>query len=421
MIKFWRRWGRWLAVLAILAGAGFLSTVKVSSPALQWSALTPTPRPEGPHSSPLPDLGKEKGGRGNEVRALPTPAITPTVGEAATLTPTGTGVPSDASTPIPTITRAPVLPTLTPTGDATPPAAAEGYPPATPTTTISNPPVSNPIPGSPIPNPPLSLLPFQPANGRPRIVVLDPGHGGSEVGAGIAGLAEKDVNLTIALKLRTLLEKEGLKVVLTRDSDRRVYVSPDGRLPAGYNATRADLQERIDIANRAGADVFISIHNNGAADPDQSGTEVWYDGKRPFAAFNQALAEAAQAALVEAIRGAGHPVVDRGIKEDSQFRVFQGRAYPIFVLGPPRTGTTNSRATQMPAILGETLFLSNPVEAELLKQDRILAAIAAGYRDGVLRYFRWIDEGKLTMPPGGWPPETPNYYELATPTPGRNP
>jgi len=404
MIARITRWGKWLVVLAILIGASWSGVIQLPAQESPQPAITPQPQATG-----LVDM--------RTLTSRP-PAVT--------VTPTSTG--GDAQRDTPAVPLGTLIPT--PASDTMPPAAAEGYPPATPTgtavqlntpTAVAS--LSPVIPTATTASPATAIpsAPFQPANGRPRIVTLDPGHGGSEVGAGIAGLAEKDVNLTIALKLRALLEKEGFQVVLTRDSDRRVYIPPDGRLPAGYNATRADLQERIDIANRAGADVFVSIHNNGAADPNQSGTEVWYDGKRPFAVYNQALAEMVQAALVAAIREAGHPVVDRGIKEDSQFRVFQGRTYPIFVLGPPRSGATDSRATQMPAILGETLFLSNPVEAGLLKQDQMLAAIAAGYRDGLLRYFQLIDTGKLTLPPGGWPPESPNYYAPTTPTPGRSP
>lgn len=262
--------------------------------------------------------------------------------------------------------------------------------------------------------------PFQPAAGRARVVVLDPGHGGPEVGAaGGNGVAEKDVNLTIAVKLKDLLEGEGMRVVLTRDGDRRASTAPDAASSAQYSATRMDVQARVDIANAARADVFLSIHNNGSAVPAEGGTEVWWDGRRPFAAFNQALAQQVLASLVQAIRAAGYPVTNRGLKEDTHFRVRQGRSFPIFVLGPPRTGVTTTRATQMPAVLGETLFLTNPVEAQLLAREDVQFAIARGYRDGLLRYFRLIDDGALILPPDGLPPEVPNYYDIApTPAPG---
>jgi hypothetical protein len=69
----------------------------------------------------------------------------------------------------------------------------------------------------------------------------------------------------------------------------------------------------------------------------------------------------------------------------------------------------------MPAVLGETLFLSNPTEARLLGTDAMVNTIALGYREGLLRYFRLIDDGVLALPPGGLPPEQPNHYEQAFP------
>ncbi|MDO8672466.1 MAG: N-acetylmuramoyl-L-alanine amidase [Dehalococcoidia bacterium] len=229
----------------------------------------------------------------------------------------------------------------------------------------------------------LLLHPFMPAGGRARIIVLDPGHGGAEVGAAGAGLAEKNVNLSIAKELRSLLEQDGMKVVLAREDDSRANaLLADGSLQA-TSATRQDLQARLDLANREQADVYISIHNNGSGNPDMSGTEVWYDGKRPFGAFNAALADETLAAILDNIHGLGYPTKNRGLKEDSNYRVFNGRAYPLFVLGPPRSGSGASRAAQMPAILGETLFLSNPAEAWQLTRVEMISAIAEGYRQGL--------------------------------------
>jgi N-acetylmuramoyl-L-alanine amidase len=263
---------------------------------------------------------------------------------------------------------------------------------------------------------PLPLHPFLPAKGQARVVALDPGHGGPEVGSAGGGVAEKDVNLKIALKLRQLLEQDGFRVLLTREGDYRAASPENPQASGSYPATRLDLQARIDLANAAGADVYISIHNNGSTLPQDAGTEVWWDGGRPFAAYNKALAGEMLSALLGAIRAAGYPAVNRGLKEDSDFRVRNGRSFPIFVLGPPRTGAATTRATKMPAVLGETLFLTNPAEARLLASDAMLTAIARGYHAGLLAYFRLIDEGALALPPGGLPGETPNHYD--TPFPG---
>lgn len=300
--------------------------------------------------------------------------------------------------------------TVTPTVPP-PPAAAEPAAAAPPAAGQAS------QPAAAAPPPTLPLHPFLPANGRPRVVALDPGHGGPEVGAAGAGVAEKDVNLRIALKLKALLERDGMIVVLTRDSDRRAVPPPGFEPPPDWRDTRKDLQARIDIANLAGADVFISIHNNGSSNPNERGTEVWWDGRRPFAAYNRALAELVLEELLRHIRAAGYPPVNRGLKEDSNFRMWQGRAFPIFVLGPPRAGAVTTRATNMPAVLGESLFLSNPSEAVQLTREEMLDAIARGYHAALTRYFRLIDDGTLALPPEGLPPETPNHYDLPGPTP----
>ncbi len=294
----------------------------------------------------------------------------------------------------------------------TPPAAAEE--PAAPAPPVADPASQPPAPASSVA---LPLHPFLPANGRPRVVALDPGHGGPEVGAAGAGLAEKDVNLRIALRLKALLERDGMIVVLTRDGDRRAVPPPGFEPPPDWRDTRKDLQARIDIANLAGADVFLSIHNNGSPNPGERGTEVWWDGRRPFAAYNRALAELVLEELLRHIRAAGYPTVNRGLKEDSSFRIWQGRAFPIFVLGPPRTGAVTTRAGNMPAVLGESLFLSNPTEALQLTREEMLDAIARGYHAAITRYFRLIDEGTLALPPEGLPPETPTHYDIPGPQP----
>lgn len=220
-------------------------------------------------------------------------------------------------------------------------------------------------------------------DGAKRVIALDPGHGGPESGAAAYGLVEKDVNLDIALKLADLLRAEGYEVVLTRDTDRATSPLYTGGGYAG--GLRYDVQARVDIANAAGADLFISIHNNGG-DPGQSGTEVWYNVGRPFSDRNVALAELVQANLIERIRALGYTAVDRGIKDDTNFRIFRGRPYNLYVLGPG-TGARPHEPTQMPGVLGESLFISHAGDAAMLAQESTIDAIAAGYRDAVAAYF----------------------------------
>lgn len=275
--------------------------------------------------------------------------------------------------------------------------AAAAEPPGGPSSIEATPPVV-------VPTPEYS---FTQAEAGKRTIVIDPGHGGPwDVGAvhrnayGGVDVVEKGVNLRIALKLRDLLEEANYRVVLTRDADRgTLEVESD---EPGNRRIRADLQARVNTANEARADLFISIHNNGSTSPGESGTEVWYSKDRPFAAQNLALARLIQENLVKQIRAVGHDVRDRGVKDDSSFRIWQGRRFNLFVLGPPRNEPSSKTATLMPGALGESLFVTNAAEAALLRQERTLEAIARGYFDAIQGYFGMIDSGELAPPP---PPE----------------
>lgn len=220
--------------------------------------------------------------------------------------------------------------------------------------------------------------------GRLRTIAVDPGHGGPEVGATSGSMAEKNVNLQIALTLADLLANDGFRVVLTRDGDRAVH--PEYVQSGVRGQLTRDLQARVDIANRQNADLFLAIHNNGSGDPGQRGTEVWYNRLRPFADRNLALAELVLDGILYHLQAIGHPTLSRGVKDDTYFRFFRGRPFNIYVLSPG-DGPRPHVPTAMPGVLGESLFLSNPADAAALRRPETLAAIARGYRDAVLGYF----------------------------------
>lgn len=215
-----------------------------------------------------------------------------------------------------------------------------------------------------------------------KTICIDPGHGGPSDGAVNGQLKEKDVNLKIALKLRGLLEAEGYNVVLTRDSDR----APSATAFRDWAGVTEDLQARVDIANAVNADLFISIHNNAAGNASVSGTEVWYSGSRTFGDENKRLAELVQAGMLNELRAIGYNSKDLGIKDDINFGAWTGRAGNIYVLGPG-TNPPEHVPTQMPGVLGESLFLSNSGDAQVLSSDSGLDAIAKGYRNGIVSYF----------------------------------
>ncbi|MEW6573012.1 MAG: N-acetylmuramoyl-L-alanine amidase [Bacillota bacterium] len=178
---------------------------------------------------------------------------------------------------------------------------------------------------------------------------LDPGHGGYDPGAiGPTGLKEKDVTLTVALGVASFLRNTPVEVVFTRSSDQVPW-------PADKNR---DLAMRSDIANRAGADLFLSIHCNSAVDSGANGTETYH-----FQGSTQGAKAAGsiQTRLVQTLK-----LRDRGIKTAN-----------YYVL----------RKTTMPAALTELAFISNPREAELLAQPGFRMKAARAVAQAVADFF----------------------------------
>ncbi|MBI2935006.1 MAG: N-acetylmuramoyl-L-alanine amidase, partial [Chloroflexi bacterium] len=171
--------------------------------------------------------------------------------------------------------------------------------------------------------PPEAVATEIPPLGGGRVVAIDAGHGGSEIGAVYrfadgTTILEKDLNLRVALKVGDLLTRAGYKPVLTRTTDNSVNNPPKsvtGRLPIGLDD---DLQARIDIANNAGAQLFLSIHFNGHTNQGLSGSEVYYCENRPFSADSQRFAGLLLANLKRALAGNGYADLKAVAKRDSQ-------------------------------------------------------------------------------------------------------
>ena len=215
-------------------------------------------------------------------------------------------------------------------------------------------------------------------------IVIDPGHGGHDPGAQARGLNEADLTLDIALRLEQLLQKEpGLEVVLTRRTD--VYIS---------------LEERTAIANREGADLFLSIHANTSRNTGARGVETYFlsfagsaDAEAVAARENSAhagemhklpdiiraitlnnkldesrdLAGMVQEALVSRLRRSSKAVQNRGVK----------KAPFVVLIG-----------AEMPSVLAEVSFMSNKQELQLLKTASYKNRIAEALQAAVMRYRR---------------------------------
>jgi N-acetylmuramoyl-L-alanine amidase len=251
----------------------------------------------------------------------------------------------------------------------------------------------------------LSIAGPLPAEARPALVgtgktvYIDPGHGGIETGAVHAGpdgkvnLIERDLNLKIGLKLRALLERDGFRVAMSRETAESPNTPPIDRNGDGRVTSRDEYQAVVDKAIDSKADLFVSIHNNGAGNKDASGTEVWFSPLRAFADKNLLFARLLQANLVASIHATGYNSVDRGIKDDSTYRVFNGRLYEIFVIGEADNTQFHPRAASIPGALGESLFLSNEADAAMLAKESTLDAIAQGYYNAIVQYFNRLAQG----------------------------
>jgi N-acetylmuramoyl-L-alanine amidase len=233
--------------------------------------------------------------------------------------------------------------------------------------------------------------PKPPPRGDPRrriTIAVDPGHGGEDPGAiGRRGTYEKHVALAIARKLKTMLDAEpGMRAMLTRDDD---YFVP--------------LAARVQKARRVQADLFVSIHADAFKTPTARGSSVFALSEHgATSAAAKWLAQKENAAdLIGGINlNVGDPVLARTLLDLSQTaqindslkvgrHVLEGMG-AVNTLHKPaveQAGFAVLKAPDIPSILVETAFISNPDEELKLRSDRHQARFAESMRDGIRRYF----------------------------------
>lgn len=192
-----------------------------------------------------------------------------------------------------------------------------------------------------------------------KLIVIDPGHGGPDSGAvGPTGLKEKDVNLAIALRLAELLRSSGARVKLLRTADTSVG-------PAGAGK-REELEARLAASEHLDADFFLSIHNNaiGGGDPARAyGTETYY-----YTPMSILPARILQDHLCAAL----------GTKN----RFISWR--PFYVL----------RQTDVPRVLVECAYVSNPAEERRLADPAFQERAAQALHQGLVEFFAMAASGK---------------------------
>ncbi|HTV86661.1 MAG TPA: N-acetylmuramoyl-L-alanine amidase [Dyella sp.] len=232
---------------------------------------------------------------------------------------------------------------------------------------------------------------------RQVIVAVDAGHGGKDQGAhGPDGLLEKNVTLAVARDLAAQINRQpGMKAILTRDGD---YFIP--------------LKQRYEIARRNQADLFVAIHADSYTSSDARGSSVWVlssRGKSSVAA--QMLADRENSSdLIGGVSLAAENDslasvlldMQQGWAVQASETVAQNVLNALSALGPTHRGYVEHanfvvlRSPDVPSILVETAFISNPVEERKLRDPVHQDQLATAIMDGVKRYFL------SNPPPGTW-------------------
>ncbi len=221
--------------------------------------------------------------------------------------------------------------------------------------------------------------------GSKRLVMLDPGHGGIDTGAiGRNGSQEKHVVLAIAKNVRAILRNHGIDARLTRTGD-----------------TFIPLYDRVEIAHKHGADLFMSIHADGFTNPKAAGASV-------FALSNRGASSAMAKYLSERENRADEvhllqQVLFDLVQTDTIKNSLTLGSHILKKIKPIHK--LHSRTTEqaafvvlkspsIPSVLVETSFITNPEEERLLGTTAFRQKIATAIANGIISYFHWFDNQK---------------------------
>lgn len=190
-----------------------------------------------------------------------------------------------------------------------------------------------------------------------KIICIDPGHGGTDVGAvghvGDKTVYEKNITLSIALPLRDMLTSAGAKVVMTRSTDKDVY--------GPWADADPELQARCDVANEAHADAFVSIHIDSFSNSTVDGTTAYY---YPKSSKDLLLAQMLHQSTMNTLS-----IPDRGVRSND-----------FYV----------NKYTTMPSVLMEMGFITNTHRAKMLTSSWAPRSIAQSLFNGLVNYFAAI-------------------------------
>ena len=188
-------------------------------------------------------------------------------------------------------------------------------------------------------------------------VVIDPGHGGEDGGAVANDIVEKDINLSISKKLKSVFRSSGFNVVLIRDKDE--MINNDGDTIGSKKIS--DMKNRLSIYNQNENNVVISIHQNKFTQEKYSGTQVFYSFKN---SNSEVLAQSIRNSIVTYLQ----PDNNRECKKTTK---------DIYLL----------YNANVPSVIVECGFISNVAEAEKLKTDDYQNQLAYSIYIGFLEYI----------------------------------
>jgi N-acetylmuramoyl-L-alanine amidase len=249
-------------------------------------------------------------------------------------------------------------------------------------------PAANAAPNDTAAAPVAPVTPAPPAEAPPLVprpafqtVVLDPGHGGEDVGVrGPDGIQEKELTLDVARRLRQRLEMRlGVRVILTRDDDRAT-----------------GLDERAAAANNSKADLFLSLHANAALAPGMAGAEVFH--LRLDDEGEEARADVAESTTLPVLGGGRRTIeivrwdlaqaahVETSAVFASLLEEELRRRVPMSPRPMQQAPMRVLTGANMPAALVEFAYLTNPEQAETLRGDEFKNAVAESLYDAIVRF-----------------------------------
>lgn len=238
-----------------------------------------------------------------------------------------------------------------------------------------------------------------------RVIVIDPGHGGIDGGANSPGFLEKEVNLEIAKKVKTCLEKNGAKVILTRDQDESL-----DQLVETLSRHKKDLVARVNIIKKTKPDLFLSIHvNSNPRKPGTTGPMVFYNRRIPE---SEHLAETLQNNLNQTAEKTGYK---KHTPNQAEFYVLSNAPCPGALVEVGFMTNTQEKVSlqdeayqnQLAKAIAKAIDQHYATSSQSLIPDKARTLVSAAKGKGFFVYFPLKEEDKIVPVP------LPNAYPVS--------